>query len=94
MKIQDFEEKIRKEIDPDLSIKVNPNSPDIAGIYYKEAYCAVSVPPEEIKEEYDKQYVDKMGYPYRTIESAISLLKAKLPSVKDPENYKLLTEKE
>jgi len=93
MKITEFEEKIQKEVDPDLSVRVNPNAPDIAGIYYKEAYCSVAVPPDEIREEPDKNYMDKMGHQYRTIDQAINLLKAKLESVKDPDNYKLLTEK-
>lgn len=90
MNIQQFETKIQQEIDPNLNIRVNPNHDDIAGVYWKDAYISVAVPSGEIKEEFDKKYVDAQGYPYRTIEMAEELIKAKMQKFID--NYDLMTQ--
>lgn len=82
MKIKDFEAKIQKEIDAELSVRTNPNHGDIAGVYYKNTYLGVAVPPEEIREEVDKGYSDKLGYPYKSIKMAEDFINGKLPLIK------------
>lgn len=82
MKTTDFEKKLQKELDPDITIRVNPNHSDIVGVYWKEHYLSVSVPPEEIKEEVDKGYTDKIGYPYKSRPMAEELVIGKLAKFK------------
>lgn len=93
MKIKDFEAEIQKEIDPDLTIRTNPNAKDIAGVYYKENYIGVAVPPEEIYEEVSMQRVDALGVPYKNISFAKDVIKGKLAHLKkaleeDPDLFK------
>lgn len=82
MQIKDFEKKIQKEIDPDLSVRTNPKADDIAGVYYKDVFIGVSVPPVEIKEDIDKGYTDGIGYPYKNIAMAENFIKGKLAKTK------------
>lgn len=92
MNIQDFEAKIQAEIDPELTVRPNPNADDIAGVYWKDLYISVAVPSGEIREEYSKDYTDKLGHPYRSIDMAVEQIKGKLPKFQNPENYKMMTE--
>lgn len=82
LSIKDFQKKIQKEIDKDLTIKTNPNAKDIAGVYYKGNFIGVSVPPKEIHEEISTSRVDAMGQPYKTIGFAEELIKGKLEHIK------------
>lgn len=93
MTIKDFEKELKK-IDVDINIRLNPNADDIAGVYWKDAYLGVAVPPLEIHETFSPKYVDSKGYPYRTIEMATELVKGKLKKFQDPEIYKIMTTKE
>lgn len=82
MKITDFEKQIQKDIDPELSIRVNPNHPDIAGVYWREHFLGVSVPPQEIKTALDASYRDKIGYPYKNKQLALDQITGKLEKFK------------
>lgn len=82
MNIKDFEKKIQTEIDSELTIRTNPNADDIAGVYYKDTYIGVAVPPLEIKESVDSGYTDSIGYPYKSIDLAEDFIKGKLPKYK------------
>ena len=82
MKTSDFEKEIQETIDKDLSVRVNPNAKDIAGVYYKDLYLSVAIPPEEIKDELDSSYRDDAGYPYKHKALALELIKGKLPKFK------------
>lgn len=82
MKITDFEKEIQRDIDADLSIRVNPNHSDIAGVYWKEHYLGVAVPPKEIKEALDPAYKDGIGYPYKNIQLALDQINGKLAKYK------------
>ena len=82
MTIEDFEKKIQNEIDTDLSIRVNPNAEDIAGVYYKDIYVGVAVPPKEIYEELSMSRTDAVGQPYKTIDFAFDLIEGKLKKIK------------
>lgn len=93
MKIEDYEKQIQKEIDPDLTIKVNPNHTDIAGVYWQDIFIGVSVPPVEIKETLEPSYVDGVGYPYKNVQLATDLIKGKVAKFKkakedDPDLFK------
>lgn len=83
------------DIDPDLHIKTNPNSTDIAGVYWKNIYIGVAIPPEEIHDEVNRAYQDAIGQPYKSIGLAIEFIEAKLPKFKKvmKEDPTLLTEK-
>lgn len=89
----DFELKIQKEIDKDLTIKTNPNADDIAGVYYQNVYIGVAVPPKEIFEEFREKYQDRLGHPYRSISQAEAIIQGKLTKFKDPEVMKVMTAK-
>lgn len=82
MKTTDFEKKIQKEIDPDLSIRVNPNAEDIAGVYWNDIFIGVSVPPKEIREKLDPSYLDGIGYPYKDRVLAEEFIRGKLAKYK------------
>jgi len=92
MKIKDFEEAIQKEIDKDLKIVTNPNAKDIAGVYWKDMFIGVSVPPEEIEEEISMARTDATGTPYKTIGFAKEVIAGKLKKLQkelkeDPELF-------
>lgn len=82
MTIQEFELKIKNEIDKDLEIKPNPNHSDIAGVYYRGQYISVSIPANEIKEDFDQNYRDAMGTPHRTVSQSIDAITFKLGKYK------------
>lgn len=94
MLIADFEQKLKDEINEDLTVRVNPNADDIAGVYWREAYLGVAVPSKEIHETFNPKYVDRNGYPYRSYVQAIELVKGKLSKFQDPEVYKIMTQKD
>jgi len=93
MKIKDFEKKIQDKFDKTLTIKTNPNAKDIAGVYWGEIYLGVSVPPVEIREEIDVNYIDGIGQPYKNIKLAEDFIVGKLEKYKkvmeeDPDLFK------
>lgn len=93
MQITDFEKKIQEEIHPDLSIRVNPNADDIAGVYYQGVYMGVAIPAQEIRDTFSEKYTDRMGHPYRSIEQAEAIIKGKLTKFQDPEVMKVMRAK-
>jgi hypothetical protein len=93
MLITEFEKKIKEEIHPDLNIRINPNSDDIAGVYLGDSYMGVALPPEEIKDEFSPKYTDKRGYPYRCIQQALDMISGKLTKFQDPEVIKVMNTK-
>lgn len=93
MLITEFEKKIQVEINPALSIRVNPNADDIAGVYYENMYMGIALPPQEIKDEFSEKYHDKKGYPYRTMSQAVDIINGKLPKFQDPEVMRVMNEK-
>jgi hypothetical protein len=93
MTITDFEKKIQEEIHPDLTIRINPNSDDIAGVYLNNTYMGIAVPPQEIREEFSPKYTDKRGAPYRCIQQAEDIIKGKLTKFQDPEVIKVMNTK-
>lgn len=93
MLITDFEKKIQQEINPDLTIRINPNADDIAGVYYKGVYMGIALPPQEIREEYNPKYCDSRNYPYRSVQMALDIISGKLVKFQDPEVMKVMSEK-
>lgn len=93
MSIEDFEKVIQEEINADLTIRTNPNASDIAGVYFKEHFIGVSVPPKEIHKEVSMQRTDALGHPYKTIDFAKELIAGKLKHLQkaleeDPDLFK------
>lgn len=93
MTTKDFEKKIQDEIDPNLTIRINPNADDIAGVYFNDIYLGVAVPPNEIHKEMSMQRTDATGTPYKTLDFAYDVIKGKLGHLKkaledDPELFK------
>lgn len=93
MLITQFEKKIQEEINSDLTIKINPNADDIAGVYYKNVYMGIAIPAQEIHETFSEKYVDRMGHPYRTIGQAEDIIRGKVTKFQDPEVMRVMTEK-
>lgn len=85
MKIKDFEAQIQKDFDKDLTIRTNPNHSDIAGVYWKDIYIGVSLPPEEIHKNIVGDYKDSIGVPYKNIDLALEFIKGKLAKFKKAE---------
>jgi len=93
MFITDFEKKIQEEIHPELTIRVNPNSDDIAGVYLNDTYMGIALPPQEIREEFSPKYVDRRGSPYRCVQQALDIISGKLAKFQDPEVMKVMNTK-
>jgi hypothetical protein len=93
MLITDFEKKIKDEIHPDLSIRINPNADDIAGVYLNNTYMGIALPPQEIRDEFNPKYADHRGSPYRSIQQALDLINGKLTKFQDPEVIRVMNEK-
>lgn len=55
MHIKNFEKELQ-EIDPNLQIK--RVQPDIAGVYYKDKYINISMPPEFVFDCVNPRYTD------------------------------------
>lgn len=63
MIIEEFENEL-KEIHPDLHIRKTQK--DLAGVYFKDRYVGVSVPPNHIFDLVKKEYCDAFGSPYKS----------------------------
>lgn len=93
MLITEFEKKIQDEVDAELTIRINPNADDIAGVYYKGVYMGIALPPQEIREEFNPKYCDSRNAPYRSVQMALDIIKGKLTKFQDPEVMKVMSEK-
>ena len=82
MEIQEFEKQIQKEIDSDLEVRINPNAPDMAGVYYQGVYLGVGLPANGIYEDHRPGYTNSMGYPHRNISKTLEHIEARLPTHK------------
>lgn len=92
MTIQEFEKKLQ-EIDPLFTIVQHPRNPELAGVYYDRNEAAktgflVTVPSGEIREVYDRNYMDTTGHPHNWAERVITLCKQHLDRLKNDPDYK------
>lgn len=95
MTIKEFENKIKTEIDSGLSVKINPNHNEVAGVYYGDYYINVTIPSTGLKDEVDNKYGINIGerfIPHRNIQQSFDLVGAKLKQHKklleeDPELF-------
>lgn len=78
MKISDFEKKIQKEIDSELEIVPNKNTPDASGVYHRGTYIGVTLPREYIMDTRMAFHADVYGVPFRGVKEAMTHIKAKL----------------
>lgn len=51
---------------------VNPNHPEMTGVYWKGAYC-FAIPSNNIYDEPRKAYTNSIGLPHRTREQALAM---------------------
>lgn len=72
MQMEAFERELRETVDPDFSVRTNKNCPDVAGVYWKDAYL-FTVPSDEITDAPDAAHADAMGRPHRTRPEALAL---------------------
>jgi len=83
--IPDFENELKK-IDSDLSIKVNPQFPEMAGVYWKHLYiCAL--PSGEIYDEVKNLYVNTAGLVHRTRPMVLSIVLDYLRRIKGEKGF-------
>lgn len=92
MKTTDFEKQLQEELDEEITIRTNPNHDDIAGVYWREMFLGVAVPPIEINELVSLSYRDAVGNTYRGYKDARELVEGKLAKFKqafidDPELF-------
>lgn len=73
MELSRFEQEL-KAIDHCLSIVVNHNCPDVAGIYWNTSFL-VTIPSGQIYDEKKTTYTDKWGNVHRTRPEAIAQVK-------------------
>lgn len=79
-------EAIIKEIDPDFSIKENPNG-EVAGIYWKDFYAEIAIPKDHIFETRNEGYTDEYGHVHRAMDDLISRCHGFLSRIKNDEEY-------
>ena len=79
MKIEEYEQEL-KAINPELSIKVSPQAPDMAGIYYKDIFIT-GIPSGEVFPERREEYKSEMGVPHKTSEVATAQVKQWLSDI-------------
>ncbi len=68
MTFKEYETKL-KTIDPKFEIIQHPNNPELAGLYYdrnleNKTGFVVTVPANEIRDEFDPQFTDSTGHPH------------------------------
>lgn len=70
MTIAAFEQEL-KALNPDLSIMVAPNNPEMSGIYWRGMYiCAI--PSNHIYDEVKRDYKNSVGMVHRTKDVALA----------------------
>ena len=79
MKIEEYEKELQV-INPELSIKVSPQAPDMAGIYYQDIFIT-GIPSGEIYPERREEYKSEMGVPHKTSEVATAQVKQWLSEI-------------
>lgn len=92
MTIKEFEIKM-KEIDPKFEIVQHPNNPELAGLYYdrndaNKTGFLVTVPANEIKEEYDGGYTDSTGHPHNWATRTIAIAQDHLRRLVEEPGYR------
>ena len=91
MTIQELELEL-KSINPDFSIRINPNATEIAGLYWKD-YCAyIAMPAKEIFRERREDYRDEYGHIHRSADEVILMAQNFLHRIEtEPEFKDLVT---
>lgn len=94
MTIQELETKL-KEMDSRFEVIINPNAPDVAGIYFDrntehKTGFVTTVPSGEIYEEYNALYVDAVGHPYQSVPMAMVKAQAYKEKFETDEEFRKL----
>ncbi len=82
-----------KKIDLKFEIIQHPNNPELAGLYYdkndanKTGYV-VTVPANEIHEEFDAGYADSTGHPHNWASKIVFVANEHLRRLKEEPGYK------
>lgn len=92
MKIKEFENKL-KEIDPKFEIVQHPNNPELAGLYHdrndaNKSGFVVTVPANEIREEFDANFTDSTGHPHNWASKVTFIANEHLRRLAEDADYK------
>jgi hypothetical protein len=83
--IPDFENELKK-IDSNFSIKVNPNYPEMAGVYWKHLYIC-GLPSGEIYDDVKSLYVNTAGLVHRTRPQVLAIVSDYIRRIKGEEGF-------
>lgn len=86
MQTEAFERELRETVDPDFSVKTNPNCPDVAGVHWRGSFL-FTVPSERITDAPEAGHVDAMGNPHRTRPQALALAHEHMRRVREEPGY-------
>lgn len=92
MTIQEFEKRL-KNMDPKFSIVQHPRNPELAGVYYdrneaNKTGFVVTVPANEINEEFVAGYADSTGHPHNWASKVIFFCTEHLRRMNEEPEYK------
>jgi len=90
MTLNDFEKEL-KTLDEKLSIKANPNNPDLASIQYSNQHllgCPSNNVYDEIKEEYGVATRSGAFIRHRTRLEILNIVKAQLSRINSDKDYR------
>jgi hypothetical protein len=83
--IPDFENEL-KQIDPNFSIRVNPQYPEMAGVYWKHLYIC-GLPSGEIFDDKKDFYVNTAGLTHRTRPQVLAIVTDYLRRIKGEKGF-------
>lgn len=90
MTIKDFEAKIQREINKDLSIIPHPTSLDMNSVFFKKAFLC-GVPSHNIYEKKNTNYTNLFGEPHVSYPEVEGRIRNYLTQMQiDPELYDLM----
>lgn len=85
MKVSAFEAELQS-INPDFSIRVSPNNPEMAGIYWRTLYVC-GIPSGDIFDEVKKEYRNSVGIIHRTRVEALAIAKRYLYRIQNEPGF-------
>lgn len=91
MNITQFENELKTTIDPRLSIRVNPKIPELAGVYFMDAFL-IGIPSgqifDQIRPEYGLPNFSGKFMRHRTRPEALAMVRGELLKMQTDPDYR------
>lgn len=76
-----------KALNPDLSVQISPNNPDMAGIYWRGIHIC-SIPSGDIYDEVRPDYKNSADHVHRTRPAALAQVNSYLNRIENEPGFK------